>query len=236
MRLAIQYVLWAAGLGMQVLVIREFLRGFYKRFPVLFAYAITLFLTTIIEVSVYTAASSGARFWVRSWRLYYWIDDAILQALIFSVVISLIHQAMGRTATRTAMGRWLIAGGVLVFALSFLVHRGPLYKLSAWMTLISRDLSFSAVVLDLLLWSTLIASRKKDIQLLMLSGGLGIQFTGAAIGQSVRQLAQGAMGRSYAMALAGSILVVLSNLACLYIWWQALRRPVAVPARDRAAT
>ena len=51
--------------------------------------------------------------------------------------------------------------------------------LSGWMTLVSRDLSFSAVILDLLLWMLLIAARRKDRQLLMLSGALGIQTHGS---------------------------------------------------------
>jgi hypothetical protein len=97
--------------------------------------------------------------------------------------------------------------------------------LSGWMTLISRDLSFAAVILDLVLWMLLIASRRKDRQLLMLSGALGIQFTGAAIGQSVRQVARGA--RNLPLAVAGSMLVVVSNLICLYVWWQAFRSAAA---------
>ena len=223
MRLILQYALWVVGLGIQVLVIHALLREHYKKFPLVFVYVLTSLLTTVIEVSAFTFAQTGARSMQRSWRLYYWIDDAVLQALIYSVVISLIYKAMMRAEARTATRRWLVAGAFLIFLALFWMHHGPGKQLSSWMTLISRDLSFVAVVLDLLLWSTLIASRKKDHQLLMLSGGLGIQFTGSAIGQSVRQLSQGPMARN--AALAGSVLVVLSNLICLYVWWQAFRKP-----------
>lgn len=234
MRLAFQYILWAVGLSLQVLVIRALLRGFYKRFSLLLAYAVTLFLTTVVEVAAYTAQTTGARAMARSWRYYYWVNDAVLQALIYSVVISLIYKAMARADTRAVIRRWLVAGAFVVFVAIFLVHRGPMRDLTAWMTLVSRDLSFAAVILDLLLWSKLIASRKKDHQLLMLSGGLGIQFTGSALGQSIRQLALGAMGRNYAFALAGGVLMVLANFVCLYVWWQTFRRPAEAAAGNKA--
>ena len=225
MRLALQFVFWAVGLSLQVLVIRALLSGPYKRYPLLFTYSVTVFLTTLVEVTIYVAQQMGQRGWARSWRFYYWINDAILQALVFAVVISLIHHAMTRANARTAIRRWLIVGAFLAFAVFFALHVGPEEKLSAWMTLVSRDLSFSAVILDLLLWTTLVASKKKDQELLMLSGGLGIQFTGSAIGQSIRQLALGPLGKSPAMALTGSVIVVVANLICLYVWWQTFRRP-----------
>jgi len=96
-------------------------------------------------------------------------------------------------------------------------------NLNVWMTVLSRDLSFGSAVLDLLLWFLLIAQPKKDPLLLLLSGGLGIQFTGAAIGQSLRQL-------SPHTEVAGNLILVLSDLVCLYVWWQTFRRRAAQPA------
>jgi hypothetical protein len=222
MRLILQYIFWTLGLGLQVVLINALLRGSWRRQPLIFVYCIALFLTTTLEVATSTMARSGARALARSWRVYYWIDDAILQTLIFCVVISLLYQATRKSGTGTVLRRALIAGAVLIWIFSFLWHRGPWQDLSAWMTLISRDLSFAAVILDLLLWSTLIAFKKKETELLMLSGGLGIEFTGSAIGQSVRQLAQS--GRHANAELAGSVLVVVSSLMCLYVWWQTFRR------------
>lgn len=215
----LQYALWAIGMALEVLAISALLRGAYKRFPLLFAYCVTLLLTTVVEVASYTAAYSGARELADKWKYYYWVNDALLQALVFAVVISLIYRAVGRS--RRAVRLLLIVGAFLIFTVSFLAHRGPMSDLSGWMTLVSRDLSFVAVILDLLLWMLLIAARRKDRQLLMLSGALGIQFTGAAIGQSLRQLARGA--RNFPLAVTGSMLVVVSNLICLYVWWQAFR-------------
>src|SRR2546421_391024 len=74
-------------------------------------------------------------------------------------------------------------------------------------------------ILDLGLWAILISSPQKDYRILMIAGGLGIQFTGGAIGQAFRNLSS-----NTARIFVGD-LMFLTNLACLYIWWQALRQP-----------
>jgi len=53
----------------------------------------------------------------------------------------------------------------------------------------------------------------------MIAGGLGIQFTGGAMGQAFRDLS------STTVRLIVVDLMYLTNLACLYIWWQAFRQP-----------
>jgi hypothetical protein len=50
----------------------------------------------------------------------------------------------------------------------------------------------------------------------MISGGLGIQAAGMAIGHSLRQISRHTL-------VAGNIVVVLSHLFCLFVWWQAFR-------------
>src|SRR5574340_230455 len=222
MRVGLQMFLWALGLGLQVLLIRELFRGAYRRFPVVFAYVVTLFLTTVVEIAGFTT-QQGARELIRKFRLYYWINDGILQALIFSVVIALIYRALPAGMRRGPARRAVVLAGVLTFAVSFLVHMGPRSELDQWMTLVSRDLSFAAAILDLVLWTILVVTHRNDRELLALSGALGIQFTGSAVGQSVRTLAMVAFHRSRTVALIGSLLVVVSHLACLYIWLHTFR-------------
>ena len=95
------------------------------------------------------------------------------------------------------------------------------------MTKAARDLSFGSVVLVLLLWSILISSRSRETLLLMLAGGLGLQFTGEAIGQSLRQISQ----HNIAALYAGNLLLVFSHLLRLYIWWEAFRK-VPITSRE----
>jgi hypothetical protein len=84
------------------------------------------------------------------------------------------------------------------------------------MTRWTRDLNFCAAILDLGLWALLIGSRQKDYKLLLVTGALGIQFTGGAIGQSLRDMAPG-------IVAAASDFMMIASLARLYIWWQAFR-------------
>lgn len=84
------------------------------------------------------------------------------------------------------------------------------------MTQLSRNLGFAAVILNLLLWAALIRSSPVNRTLLMLSGGFGIEMAGQAIGHSFRQI-------SRSLILTGDIIIVITSLVCLYIWWQAFR-------------
>ena len=53
-------------------------------------------------------------------------------------------------------------------------------------------------------------------KLLMITGALGIQFTGAAIAQALRDM-------SPAVVTAAGEFQVITNLIRLYIWWQVFR-------------
>jgi hypothetical protein len=95
------------------------------------------------------------------------------------------------------------------------------------MTLWTRNMNFCAAILDLALWATLIRKREKDQRTLMIAGALGLQFTAGAIGQALRDV-------SHSQVDLSSVIIVSANLICLYIWWQAFRRPYR-PAQLRAA-
>ena len=102
------------------------------------------------------------------------------------------------------------------------------------MTLVSRDLNFCAAILDLLLWLLLLAAARKERQLLMLSGGLGIEFAGDAIGHGLRsigtQIRTAHLQISDALLFTGGILIPVTFLCCLYLWWRAFHlAPCAAP-------
>lgn len=224
MRAVMQYAFWLIGLPLELLIIAALIRGLYRRFPFVFIYTVALFLTTVVEMPVYAAYFTGIRL-SHSRAFYYWLDEGILQALIYAVVISLIYGATAEIRSRTAV-RATLTGAAVVFAGgSFLIHYDPHAVIGMWMTLWSRDLNFTSAVLDLALWAMLLASRKRETRLLLLSGGLGIQFTGEAIGQSVREWLPWSFS-------PGDVIIAAANLACLWIWWQALR---TVPAADPAS-
>ena len=139
--------------------------------------------------------------------------------MIFLVVLSFIRQALG-AGPQHAMLKRLLWGGVTAFSIaSALFTQDP--RLGHWMTNLSRNLGFLAVVLNLVLWAVLIQYRRGDRTLLMVAGGMGLQMAGKAIGHSLRQL-------SPSTAVAGNLIIVLSHLLCLYIWWQGFRQPASL--------
>jgi hypothetical protein len=202
-------VLLITGTTFQVLIIRALVRGALRAFPALFIYSIASFLATAFAA----AAFFNGDLYQRATR-YYWIQDAVLQFLIFLLVISLIYGAMDRSEKRTVVRRALVGGSLLFVSLSLYFTWDP--RLGRWMTQLSRNLGFLAVILNLVLWAVLIKSRRADRTLLMVSGGLGIHMAGRAIGHSLRQL-------SHSTVVPGDLIIVLSGLLCLYIWWQAFR-------------
>jgi hypothetical protein len=112
----------------------------------------------------------------------------------------------------------ILLGTVAFAGITFLIEFNPDPTIGNWMTPWTRDLNFGAAILDLGLWAMLIGAREKDYRLLMISGALGIQFTGGAMGFALR-------GMSTTGRLIMGDVMYLTNLACLYIWWQAFRAP-----------
>lgn len=220
MRLALQYGAWAIGLWLNLRVISALVRGSYREYPFVFAYALSLLASTVVEIGL-QAASQTVR------EDYYWIDEVVLDVLVFCVVIAFIDQAARHSKHEMIERHWLILASALILAVSFAIHRGSQRNLQ--MTLISRDLNICAVILDLILWSLLLTARRPNRRLMLLSGGLGLQLTGAIMGGQLRQLSH----RLHGLLLTGQLLEVATFLLGLYIWWRALRTEPA-PARSLA--
>lgn len=215
MREAVQYVSLVLWFPLILLVIASLLRGGYKRYPFLFAYAVAAFLTAVVEMAARVGPAAGTRL-SHSWATYYWIDDGIRQGLLFTVVISLLYRATRDIQGRALTRLMLLAGAIVVASTSFLIHYHAHTGINRWMTLWIRDLDFSSAILDLALWTILLNSRKYDTELFMVSGALGIRFTGEAIGHALRNEFRG-------LLLPADTTVVLASLTCLYIWWQVFR-------------
>jgi hypothetical protein len=218
------------GLPLELMVIAVLLRGEYRRYPFLFLYAVVDFLTTIFEIQpaiAYGSATAEAKY---QWAIRFWVYERIMQILVFLLVISLVYIATRHLRPRHTLLTGIICGTVLVAAISFWAHYNPNLPTGRYMTRWTRDLNFCAAILDLGLWVLLIGSRKKDYKLLLITGGLGIQFTGGAIGQGLRDM-------SPAIVAAASDFTVMANLARLYIWWQAFRgTPKTLPPANGPPT
>ncbi len=190
----------AVGLALQVLVIATLLRGSWRQFKALFAYCVVLFLTTVVEASAFYRPNLYYRT-----SSYYWVDDAIRQVLIFFLVIALIQAALSSAPGRRMSGG-LLAVGVAALSLATL-YATPGAIFALWMTEFARNHGFNAAILTFALWAVLIKFRQTDRTLLMITGGMGIQMAGKAIGHSLRQL--GAV-----TVTPGDLVIVFTHLFC----------------------
>jgi hypothetical protein len=224
MKPVFQVAAYLFGVPLDLMVVAALLRGEYRRYPFVFLYAVVDLLTTILEIQPSMAYSSGTREAKHRWAQMFWIDEQIMQVLVFLLVISLVYRATEDLRPRRTLLAGTICGTVLVAAISLWAHYDPTHPMGIYMTRWTRDLNFCAAILDLGLWVLLIGSKKKDYTLLLVTGALGIQFAGGAIGQSLRDM-------SPAIVTAASDLTVITGLSRYYIWWRAFRgKPQALPS------
>jgi len=225
MQLAFQICAYVTGLSLGLMIIAALLRGHWKQFPFVFAYVLGDFLTTVLEIQPglqYESATAQAK---KSFALLYWWNERIMQVLVFLLVISLIYRAAAHLKTRHILLLGVICGILLFAGITLFIYYDPGITTGKWITPWLRNLNFSAAILDLGLWALLIGAKRKDYRLLMVSGALGIQFTGGAIGQAVRQL-------SHSSVQLTAYFIPLANLICLYILWRAFLTP-STPADSR---
>ena len=223
MQQVFQVCAYLFGLPLEVMVIAVLLRGEYRRYPFIFLYCVVDLLTTVLEIQPGIAYDSRTPEATKQWALIFWFDERIMQVLVFLLVISLVYIATKHLRPRRTLLTGIICGTVLFAAISLWVHYNLKPGRLRYMTPWTRDLNFCAVILDFGLWALLIGSRQKDYKLLLVTGALGIQFTGGAIGQALRDM-------SPAIVTAAGDFTVITNLARLYIWWRAFRgKPKAVP-------
>jgi hypothetical protein len=221
MAFAIQIFGYICGLPLELLAIHAMFRGEWRKYVLIFVYVIADFLTAILEMPPNIAYYRGDPNAITRFQYYYWWDERIMQVLAYSIILTLIYQASANLRSRRVLRGALIGGALLFTGVSFLLLYNPHQRIGMWMTPWVRDLYMCAAILDLALWALLLGTRKRNHQLLMLSGAFGIQFTGEAIGAALRDLAQ--TSHSRLVADLGNLATVASYILFLYILWQAFR-------------
>ena len=221
----LQWVIFFVSVALQVYVIALLRRGAYKDYPFALVYSIVLLLTSVADAAARAGVLSLTK---PGLRFFYYRNEAARQFLLFVVVVSLMERAMQASPYRKHVRTALAGLAVISVFISLTAHAGAL-SFALWMTEVARDFSFGSVALTLVLWSLLISSAKKDRQLLMVTGGLGLQFTGEAIGQSLRQLSN----HHHAILLAGNLLLSVAHLLRLYVWSEAFRWREVSPQTEK---
>jgi hypothetical protein len=214
MMIWVQWLIFFVSLALQIFVIGLLRRGVYKDYPFVFVYSLVLIMTTVADGAVFAGVAHMDN------GLFY-RNEALRQLLLFIVVMSLMDRAVRGRPYRGRVRLVLMLSACVAVLVSVQIHREARdLHYNLWATQVGRDLSFGSVVLTLLLWVTLISSHRKDAQLLMVTGGLGLQFTGEAIGQSMRQMS---VPHHHILLLAGNLVLTASHLMRLYVWSEAFR-------------
>ncbi len=208
----IYFLLGILGAALQAAVIRVLLRKHHRAFPILLIYLVLVFLATLAGLTFYLENVP----W-RIWSLEFaWVTNVVLHLALFAVVISLAGTVSQRANPGEGRSRqlrlWLLVAGVVVVSLAF--SSGP--TLSRYMNTVSRNLSFATLILNSLLWTSLLRWRHPDRRVFSVCSGLGINMAGDAIGQSLRDLWRTAVA-------AGDLIMVITHLAFLGVLWHTFR-------------
>jgi hypothetical protein len=204
-----------------LLVLVLLLLGPYRKFRVVLVYVawelIATLSLTIIDL-LFNGPSQLAKWYAR----LYWSNDVVVDLFRFLLVILLTYRAASDRVSAGSPGR-LVAGralgGVLavVLVLPFLLFH-PTFRpwpTSAWFNSTSELLNFGAAIMNLVLWGTLLATRKRDLQLVSVSAGLGVVVAGAAISYGLRHLLPPSA------ASVPNVFLMLTQLAGWAIWCRA---------------
>jgi hypothetical protein len=206
-----------AGVLAQVAVIYAISRADLRRYWGVLQFLVILFLTSICDMAAYFNPGGYPE-----WYNYYWaINNNLRHVSGFVAVLSLIYIATATHPARRLLRAATLLGTAVVIAISFAFAEGDPVTAA---THSGRDLAFTTIILNVVLWSSLIRTRHKDVRLFLVSGGLGVNMAGEAIAQSlaVMEVATGLT----------NLLAIGSHFFCLGIWWKAFRRSVAVTAGD----
>jgi len=223
----VSLVLEAISIAIQAVLVVFLLRGSFRLYPLLLVYCVLQLAATVSEEYVSrTWGPTSAVF-----RTLYWSDEVILDLLLFLMVITLIYRALEGSPMRAGMGRLLGGVMLIVMVVPFVLFSARRFS-TGWFNGTSQLLNFGAAIMNLGLWTALIATRKRDPLLLTVSAGLGIAVTGAAIAFGLRQFtSQGGTLQHLA-----NVFKTLTYLASVLIWCWAFR-PAArkKPASPAAA-
>lgn len=196
----VYYLIEIGGALALISVLVLLLRGPARKFWALLVYVAWELLSNLALSSfdlVYNAALVGANVSEQAVnKLYsrlYWTNDVIVDVLRFLLVIWLTYRATSGGPKRASIGRLLSAIVAVALALPFLLFpmfpKGPRpWPEASWFNSTSELLNFGAAVMNLVLWGVLLADRKRDPQLAVVSVGLGVVVTGAAISYGLRHL------------------------------------------------
>jgi hypothetical protein len=157
----------------------------------------------------------------------YWTNDVLVDLFRFVLVIVLIY--MASTGSKRVSGRILVGVVIAALILPFVLFRPGYVPVAfgtlqvwmpstGWFQSTSELLNFGAAIMNLMLWATLLSSKRRDPQILLVSLGLGIVVTGTALAYGMRYL----VGRN-SIGAVGYLFMNVTQLLGWIIWCRAFR-------------
>lgn len=207
-----QWTTLALGVILQVLLISALLKGAYRQYPFLLAYAVSDVLNSVVMATAYFDLGR----WTKANAKYYWIGEALQYTLIFALLLHLLWKVV-RSHNRSKLLHVVGAGILYILGSIWLAHHE---NQNLWMTQTLRNINFGSIFLNLTLWTLLL--QRKNRQMLLIVAAFGVQFAGVAIGHSLRQLSRD-------MVVLGNLVITASYFICLFSLWRAVS-PVASSA------
>jgi hypothetical protein len=222
----IQTALQLSSVTLNIVLLVLLLRGFLRKYSVLFIYNLAQFLIILAERVLLREAERATAFY----RHVYWTSELIWDFLLFLLIADLIQRAMVGRPERPLARKllWLVSAGVLI--LPFLLYHDRKMFGSSWFNGATQLINFGAAILTLVLWGALIASRNRDPQLMMVCAGLGMTVAGAAFAWGIRQLAAGDSISAHNVRDVADIFAAVTYLGGLALWCWAFRFPAPVTA------
>ena len=200
-----------AGLFLSLLALVFLVRGPLRQYFVLVIYLVSAMAAAIAEMIVSHNDGNSLRF-----QKVYWTGEVISDLLLFLVVIVFTYKALHGSPQRVAVGRLLAGVVVFVLLVPFVLFSRPLFRVR-WLDHTSQLLNFGAAIMNLVLWTAILGSKRRDPLLLTLSVGLGIMVTGWAISFGLRSVLP------VPEKWIGDAIGVLSWLASVGLWCWAFR-------------
>jgi len=204
-----------AGLVLNVALLLFLLSERFHRFLVLTAYAAGRLLANVAEFIASHKFGHNAAQYAR----VYWPSEVLMNALLFLMVIVFTYQCLEGNEVRATARRFLTGIVAVAIVAPFVIYHQRTMFSTRWFNGLIQWFNFGGAIMNLGLWTALLANKKRDPQLVMVSIGLGLAVTGAAMGFGLRQFTSASSGaREFA-----NLVVVLTHVLGLFVWCWAFR-------------
>lgn len=215
----------SVSVALMVLTLQRLLSGWWRRYPLL----TLLLVLNILSVVPTLLPLIGVNPWNDVSTKTYWGLTAVYQVTLFMFVLNMTYRAGVESKRSTGVIRLLTVAGFLVGVASVAINWNP-KSISLFLTHVTRDLTFAAAAMNMVLWSFLLKMPKRDILLLTVCAGLGIQCAGDAFGHSARLLKRALLQD------VGNMIMSITSLLTMLIWHRAFSKAKYVPTPAEKAS